>query len=248
LHIPPRGRYLCIALPNDERTVTVTLFLPTHANGNPDAPSFETIVSGVDARMLFERDFADALPLMPDLEGDFEAHATGTLATLYLDRWTLGDKAVLLGDAAHAMVPFHGQGMNCAFEDCVALATHLDATPDRAAAFAAFETERLPNARAIQKMALEISLEMRERVDDADFLLQRALERALAERHPDRFVPRYAMVTFRRIPYATALERGRIQRELLVDATRDRQSLDGVDLQRLDAEVERRLPPLPAET
>jgi kynurenine 3-monooxygenase len=248
LHIWPRGRYMCIALPNDERTFTVTLFLPSHANGNPDAPSFETIVSGVDARMLFERDFADALPLMPDLEGDFEAHATGTLATLYLDRWTLGDKAVLLGDAAHAMVPFHGQGMNCAFEDCVALATHLDATPDRAAAFAAFETERLPNARAIQKMALENYLEMRERVDDADFLLQRALERALAERHPDRFVPRYAMVTFRRIPYATALERGRIQRELLVDATRDRQSLDGVDWQRLDAEVERRLPPLPAET
>jgi len=248
LHIWPRGRYMCIALPNDERTFTVTLFLPSYSNGNPDAPSFDTIVSGSDARALFERDFADALPLMPDLEDDFESHPTGTLATLYLDRWFLGDKAVLLGDAAHAMVPFHGQGMNCAFEDCVSLATHLDATPDRATAFAAFEAERLPNARAIQKMALENYLEMRERVDDADFLLQRALERSLAERHPDRFVPRYAMVTFRRIPYATAFERGRIQRELLVDATRDRQSLDGIDWQRLDAEVERRLSPLPAET
>jgi kynurenine 3-monooxygenase len=248
LHIWPRGRYMCIALPNDERTFTVTLFLPSYSNGNPDAPSFDTIVSGSDAHALFERDFADALPLMPDLEDDFESHPTGTLATLYLDRWSLGDKAVLLGDAAHAMVPFHGQGMNCAFEDCVSLATHLDATPDRAAAFAAFQTERLPNARAIQKMALENYLEMRERVDDADFLLQRALERSLAERHPDRFVPRYAMVTFRRIPYATAFDRGRIQRELLVDATRDRQSLDGIDWQRLDAEVERRLSPLPAET
>jgi kynurenine 3-monooxygenase len=248
LHIWPRGRYMCIALPNDERTFTVTLFLPSYSNGNPDAPSFDTIVSGSDARALFERDFADALPLMPDLEDDFESHPTGTLATLYLDRWSLGDKAVLLGDAAHAMVPFHGQGMNCAFEDCVSLATHLDATPDRAAAFAAFQAERLPNARAIQKMALENYLEMRERVDDADFLLQRALERSLAERHPDRFVPRYAMVTFRRIPYATAFDRGRIQRELLVDATRDRQSLDGIDWQRLDAEVERRLSPLPAET
>ena len=253
LHIWPRGRYMCIALPNDERTFTVTLFLPSHAStsdsrGKPDAPSFDTIVSGDDAHALFERDFADALPLMPDLEKDFESHPTGTLATLYLDRWSLGDKAVLLGDAAHAMVPFHGQGMNCAFEDCVSLASHLDATPDRAAAFAAFEAERLPNARAIQQMALENYLEMRERVDDADFLLQRALERSLAERHPDRFVPRYAMVTFRRIPYATAFERGRIQRELLVEATRDRQSLDGIDWQQLDAEVERRLSPLPAET
>ena len=247
LHIWPRGRYMCIALPNDERTFTVTLFLPSQSNGSHGAPSFETIVSGADARALFARDFADALPLMPELENDFEAHPTGTLATLYLDRWSLDDRAVLLGDAAHAMVPFHGQGMNCAFEDCVALASHLDATTDRAAAFAAFEAERLPNARAIQKMALENYLEMRERVDDADFLLQRALEQALAERHPDRFVPRYAMVTFRRIPYATAFERGRIQRELLVEATRDRQSLDGIDWSTLDAEVERLLPPLPPE-
>jgi len=146
------------------------------------------------------------------------------------------------------MVPFHGQGMNCAFEDCVALADHLDRTPDRAQAFAAFERERLPNARAIQAMALENYLEMRARVDDADFLLQRDLERELAERHPDRFVPRYAMVTFRRLPYATAFERGRIQRELLVDATRGRDSLDGIDHAWLDAEVARRLPPLPVET
>jgi kynurenine 3-monooxygenase len=154
---------------------------------------------------------------------------------------------VLLGDAAHAMVPFHGQGMNCAFEDCVALAMHLQQAPDLTAAFAAFEAERKPNALAIQQMALENYLEMRERVDDADFLLQRDLERLLAERHPQRFVPRYAMVTFRRLPYATALARGQAQRELLVEATRGRDSLDGLDWAWLDAEVERRLPPLPAE-
>jgi kynurenine 3-monooxygenase len=145
------------------------------------------------------------------------------------------------------MVPFHGQGMNCAFEDCVALAEHLDANPDRAAAFAAFQAERLPNARAIQAMALENYLEMRARVDDADFLLQRALERHLAERHRQRFVPRYAMVTFRRIPYATAFERGAVQRELLVEATRGRDSLDGIDWAALDAEVRGRLPALPVE-
>jgi len=243
LHIWPRGRYMCIALPNDERTFTVTLFLP-----NAGDPSFATVETGEEAVAFFARDFADALPLIPDLAHDYESHPTGTLATLYLDRWSLDGKAVLIGDAAHAMVPFHGQGMNCAFEDCVALADRLDADTDLATAFTTFEAIRRPNALAIQQMALENYLEMRERVDDADFLLQRALERALAERHPERFVPRYAMVTFRRIPYATALERGRIQRDLLVEATRGRDSLDGIDWAWLDGEVDRLLSPLPIES
>ena len=246
LHIWPRGRYMCIALPNDGRTFTVTLFLP-----NEGDPSFATVRTGADARALFERDFADAVPLIPNLERDFERNPAGLLATLYLDRWHLDDRAVLVGDAAHAMVPFHGQGMNCAFEDCVALAEHLDRAlaspePDRAAAFAAFQAERLPNARAIQAMALENYLEMRDRVDDEDYLLQRALERKLAERHPDRFMPRYSMVTFHRLPYATAFERGRMQRELLVELTRGHASLDTLDWSMVDAAVHERLSPLPA--
>lgn len=241
LHIWPRGRYMCIALPNNERTFTVTLFLP-----NEGDPSFATVRTGADARALFERDFADAVPLIPNLDRDFERNPAGLLATLYLDRWHLDDRAVLVGDAAHAMVPFHGQGMNCAFEDCVALAEHLDREPDRAAAFAAFQAERLPNARAIQAMALENYLEMRDRVDDEDYLLQRALERKLAERHPDRFMPRYSMVTFHRLPYATAFERGRMQRELLVELTRGHPSLDTLDWSMVDAAVRERLSPLPA--
>jgi len=251
LHIWPRGAYMCIALPNDERTFTVTLFLPNealpNALGEAEVPSFATVRSGADARALFERDFADALPLIPQLERDFMRNPAGLLATLHLDRWHLDGRAVLLGDAAHAMVPFHGQGMNCAFEDCVALADHLDRESDLPAAFAAFEAERRPNALAIQTMALENYLEMRERVDDADYLLQRALELKLSERHPHRFVPRYAMVTFRRLPYATAFERGRIQRELLVEATRGRTSLDEIDWAWLDAEVGARLDRLEVE-
>lgn len=242
LHIWPRGRYMCIALPNDERTFTVTLFLP-----NEGDPSFATVRNGKDARALFERDFADALPLIPDLEQDFERNPAGLLATLYLDRWHLDGRAVLLGDAAHAMVPFHGQGMNCAFEDCVALAEHLDANVDRAAAFAAFQSERLPNARAIQAMALENYLEMRDRVDDDDYLLQRALERTLAQRHPERFMPRYSMVTFQRMPYATAYERGRQQRQLLVELTRGHASLDTLDWAAVDHAVRERLAPLPMD-
>lgn len=242
LHIWPRGRYMCIALPNDERTFTVTLFLP-----NEGDPSFQTIRDGAQARALFERDFADALPLIPNLEHDFEHNPAGLLATLYLDRWHLDDRAVLLGDAAHAMVPFHGQGMNCAFEDCVALAERLLADDDRAAAFAAFQAQRLPSARAIQAMALENYLEMRDRVDNDDYLLQRALEHELAQRHPERFMPRYAMVTFHRMPYEVAFERGQRQRELLVELTAGHDRLDTLDWDRVDALVRERLSPLPTD-
>jgi len=236
LHIWPRGHYMCIALPNDEKTFTVTLFLP-----NEGEPSFASVQTPAQARALFERDFADAIPLIPALEQDWQRNPVGLLATLYLDAWHIDDRAVLLGDAAHAMVPFHGQGMNCAFEDCVALAEHLHRTADRAEAFAAFERERQPNAAAIQAMALENYEEMRDKVDDADFLLQRALERALQERHPGRFVPHYTMVSFMRIPYAQALERSEIQRELLVHATRGHDSLEQIDWTALDAQVVQRL-------
>ncbi len=242
LHIWPRGDYMCIALPNDERTFTVTLFMP-----NAGKTSFETIVSGTDAQALFARDFADAVPLIPTLAHDYEANPAGMLATLYLQQWRLDGRAVLIGDAAHAMVPFHGQGMNCAFEDCIALAEHLRRDRDTDKAFAAFEAERMPNAAAIQQMALENYREMSDRVDDADFLLQRDLERALAERRPDRFVSRYAMVTFRRLPYATAFERGRVQRALLVDATAGRSTLDGLDWAAVDRMVDARLTPLATE-
>ncbi len=242
LHIWPRGDYMCIALPNDERTFTVTLFMPNEGDN-----SFASVRSGAEGEALFARDFADALPLIPKLRHDFEANPAGMLATLYLDRWHLDGRAVLLGDAAHAMVPFHGQGMNCAFEDCVALATHLQRDPDTATAFAAFEADRKPNAVAIQQMALENYREMSDRVDDADFLLQRELERALAERHPGHFVPRYAMVTFHRLPYATAFERGRIQRALLVEATAGRDTLDGLDWAAVGRMVHARLSPLDLE-
>jgi kynurenine 3-monooxygenase len=240
LHIWPRGHYMCIALPNDERTFTVTLFMP-HAG---DYPSFERVQDGDDAQALFERDFPDALPLIPGLRQDYETNPVGMLGTLYLDRWHLDGRAVLIGDAAHAMVPFHGQGMNCAFEDCVALADHLESAPTMAAAFAGFEAERKPNAEAIQHMALENYIEMRDKVDDPGYLLQRQLELALQERHPGRFVPHYAMVSFMRIPYAVALERSEVQAEILADATRGVASLDDIDWAAVDATVKAKLPPL----
>lgn len=242
LHIWPRGHYMCIALPNASGTFTVTLFLPNEGN-----PSFAMLPDSDAALAFFQREFPDVVPLMPELRKDWDEHPIGRLATLYVDRWHLGGDAVLLGDAAHAMVPFHGQGMNCAFEDCVALAQHLDTSDDLATAFAAFEAERRPNAAAIQQMALENYIEMRDRVDDPDFLLQRELERALQERHPGRFVPHYTMVSFMRIPYATALRRSEIQRELMVAATRGLDSLRQIDWVALNAAIVALLPALEEE-
>ncbi|AOH37126.1 FAD-dependent oxidoreductase [Luteimonas sp. JM171] len=239
LHIWPRDDYMCIALPNDSGNFTVTLFMP-----NEGDPGFDTVRTALDARKLFERDFPDALALMPGFDEAWASNPVSPLGTLYLDRWRLYGRAVLVGDAAHAMVPFHGQGMNCALEDCVSLARHIEEAPDLAAAFTAYENERRPNAEAIQEMALDNYREMRDRVDDADYLLQRELELKLQQRHPDRFVPRYAMVTFMRIPYAVALERARVQGELLEEATRGLENLDGIDWDALDARIKDRLQPL----
>ena len=239
LHIWPRGNYMCIALPNDEGTFTVTLFLP-----NEGEPSFATVRNGAEAEALFRRDFADTLPLIPDLRADWDQHPPGLLGTLYLDRWHQCGKAVLIGDAAHAMVPFHGQGMNCAFEDCVVLARCLADNATTEQAFAAFEAERKPNAAAIQQMALDNYLEMRDRVADPAYLLQRELEHELQARWPTRFVPHYTMVTFLHTPYAVALHRTRLQQTILANATAGLDSLDGIDWAALEQIVHAQLPVL----
>jgi kynurenine 3-monooxygenase len=242
LHIWPRGNYMCIALPNAEGSFTVTLFL-----ANQGEPSFATIPDAAAARALFERDFADLLPLLPDFDQDFTANPLGVLSTLYLDRWHLDGRAVLIGDAAHAMVPFHGQGMNCGFEDAVELADLLaEHADDTAWAFAEFERRRKPNAEAIIAMALENYVEMRDSVADPQFLLRRDLGRVLAERHPGRFVPRYSMVTFTRMPYAQAFARGAVQDTLLRELTQGKSHLDEIDLAQADALVCERLTPLAA--
>ena len=210
LHIWPRGGYMCIALPNTEKTFTVTLFLPARGN-----PGFDQIREPAQARQFFSEVFPDALDKIADFDYDWQHNPESALATLTLDTWHHGDRIVLIGDAAHAMVPFHGQGMNCAFEDCLALVDAIGNAENWNDAIGAYESARRDNAAAIQTMALENYMEMRDKVDDSRFLLERALERELAGRHPDRFIPRYSMVSFQRVPYAVALERGRIQRGIL---------------------------------
>ncbi|MBP7370008.1 MAG: FAD-dependent monooxygenase [Arenimonas sp.] len=239
LHIWPRGRFMCIALPNTEKTFTVTLFLPAQGE-----TSFAAIQTAKEARLFFEQYFPDALKLVEDFDQDWINNPESSLSTLYLDTWHYQDSIVLLGDAAHAMVPFHGQGMNCAFEDCLAMVNAIEQQPNWADAIATFESQRMDNAAAIQAMALENYIEMRDKVDDEQFLLQRALERQLANLHPDRFIPRYSMVSFQRVDYATAMARGNTQRQILQTLTEGKSDINQIDYARASELIHQQLDPL----
>jgi kynurenine 3-monooxygenase len=243
LHIWPRGGYMCIALPNTEGSFTVTLFLPAQGA----APSFATLPDATAAEAFFGEQFPGLLPLLPHFAEDYGSHPVGTLSTLYLDRWHIDGRALLVGDAAHAIVPFHGQGMNCGFEDTVVLANLLAAAPnDSAEVFAEFQRVRQPNANAIATMALENYIEMRDSVADAHYLAKRELGALLAARMPEHYMARYRMVTFTHLPYAYALERGHAQDQLLEQMLRESPNLAAIDIDAAAQLFLATLPPLPA--
>ena len=237
LHIWPRGEYMLIALPNVDGSFTATLFLP-----NQGDESFQALTTPEAVYALFERRFADAIPLMPRLGEEFFENPTGHLETIRCEPWSFEDHALVLGDAAHAIVPFHGQGMNAAFEDCSAFDRCLG-NPDRPwnEVFAEFEKRRRPDTDAIADMALENYVEMRSTVREPKFQLKKDLSFRLEERHPGRFIPRYSMVMFHTIPYAEAKRRGAIQEEILDELTSRAASLDQVDLSRADRLIAERL-------
>jgi kynurenine 3-monooxygenase len=228
---------MLIGLPNPDRTFTATLFLPHRGE-----PSFAS-VGAAEARAFFEREFADAVPLIPALERDYAEHPVGLLGTVHCRPWSFADRVLLVGDAAHAIVPFHGQGMNAAFEDCVVLDELIGRHGGKwSAIFAAFEAERAPNARAIAEMALENYREMRDEVRDAKFQLRAALSFELERRFPGRFIPRYSMVMFHpEIPYSEAQRRGAAQSQILRELTASIESLDRVDFTRAAEFVQSRL-------
>ncbi len=242
LHIWPRGGYMLIALPNTDGSFTCTLFLPY--NG---PLSFETIGDEKSVLKLFATEFPDALPLIPRLGHDFFARPTGTVGTVRCFPWRVGGKALLLGDAAHAVVPFHGQGMNCAFEDCVVFNQLLDKHEGWESLYSAFEASRKPNAEAIADMALENYAEMRCAVRDQKFHLLKKLEWLLEARHEQRFISRYAMVMFHRIPYLVAQARGEIQASILEQLSASVHRVEDVDLELADKLVVEKLTPLSEE-
>ena len=238
LHIWPRGGFMLIALPNTDGSFTATLFLARRGEKSFAALRTPEAVAG-----FFSREFPDAVPLMPDLLSQFAGHPQGQLGTVHATPWQIEGRVLLLGDAAHAIVPFHGQGMNAAFEDCTVLDELIGHGGEWEAVFGEFERLRRPNTEAIAQMALENYGEMRDAVLDADFLRRRQIALGLERRFPDRFIPRYSMVMFHpEIPYAEALRRGAVQAQLLDELDRG----PGVEPDARVAEklVRERLPPI----
>lgn len=214
LHIWPRGELMLIALANPEGDFTVTLFAPKAVFARLTDPA------AVDA--FFAAEFPDFAAMVPDLADQFAGNPTGTLGTLYADGWSHGDQAIVLGDAAHAIVPFHGQGMNAAMESARALAAHLAETPDDVTdAFRRYERSRKPDTDAIARMALDNYVEMRAGVVDPDYVARRALALELERRHPTHLSPRYNMVMFSTMPYAEAQRRAARQAEIIGAALAD---------------------------
>jgi kynurenine 3-monooxygenase len=241
LHVWPRGGFMLIALPNLDGSFTVTLFLPLHGED-----SFATMTDPDRVTNFFTRHFPDVSTLMPRLADEFLRNPTGVMGTVRCERWSVEDRLLLVGDAAHAITPFHGQGMNCAFEDCRELVGLLAKHAQWSGVFREFERTRRPNTDAIADMAIENYLEMRDTVRDPKFHLQKALSLELERRFPQRFVPRYSMVMFHdEIPYGLALERGRVQNKILAQLTRNATSLSAVDFDAAGRMIEERLTPIP---
>jgi kynurenine 3-monooxygenase len=239
LHIWPRGNYMLIALPNDDGSFTATLFLPKRG-----PHSFESLNDAHRVDRFLTDNFPDARELMPDCIEEFSVHPVGFLGTVSASPWHTIGHATLIGDAAHAMVPFHGQGMNCCFEDCIEFAACAVRHSSWEAVFAEFGAARKPNTDAIAAMALENYLEMRESVADSQFQLRQALSLELERRFPRRFIPRYSMVMFHHeIPYLAAQQRGIVQAEILSDLTSGAvRVLSDVDFERAAHQIDARLP------
>jgi kynurenine 3-monooxygenase len=247
LHIWPRGDFMLIALANPEGDFTATLFLPNDAGIAAEGGSFAELNTAAAVSSFFATEFGGFADLVPDLVEQFFQNPTGDLSTIRCSDWSHRDVSVFLGDAAHGIVPFHGQGMNAAMESAAVLVEELDRTPDDVAgAVKRFSVRRKPNADAIADMALSNYIEMRSSVVDPHYLIKRELALVLQKRHPERFAPRYGMVMFSTIPYAEVVARAQEQDAILNDLVEGCESVEDVQLKRADQMV-RALEPLSAD-
>lgn len=212
LHIWPRKDFMLIALPNPDGTFTCTLFLAFEGKN-----SFANIQTYAAFETFFKQEFPDAYSLFPNLAQEFEENPVSGMMTVKCFPWHYKDEIVLMGDAAHAIVPFYGQGMNCGFEDCVSFDGLIHQEKENwAAIFEQFSNTRKPNSDAILELALQNFIEMRDLVGDPDFLLRKKIESALYAKYPKTWIPLYTQVTFSpEIPYAKALADGKKQRFIM---------------------------------
>jgi kynurenine 3-monooxygenase len=212
LHIWPRHSHMMIALPNLDGTFTCTLFWPFEG-----PHGFANLKTADDVRRYFATFFPDVPSLMPNLADEYFANPTGSLVTVRCRPWHVRDRVVLIGDAAHAVVPFLGQGMNAAFEDCTVLHECLaEFGPRGEAAFRAFESRRKEDTDVLADLCVRNYVEMRDKVSSPAFLLHKKFDIVLSKLLPGVYLPLYAMVSFTRIPYAVALRRARLQNGLLI--------------------------------
>lgn len=210
LHIWPRGEFMLIALANIDGSFTCTLFFPFEGKN-----SFASIKTEQQLLRFFKETFSDAVALMPTLVEDYFSNPVSSLVTVKCAPWNYKDKSLLMGDAAHAIVPFFGQGMNCGFEDCTILNTIMNEESDWNIVFKRFSDERKADGDAIADLALKNFVEMRDLVGDVDFLLRKKIEKKIYESYPDKWVPQYSLVTFTHVPYSEALLLGKKQDEIM---------------------------------
>jgi kynurenine 3-monooxygenase len=234
LHIWPRGNYMLIALPNMDGSFTCTLFFPFEGD-----PSFTSLDTREKVRSFFERVFTDAVSLMPTLEDDFFNNATASLVTVKCFPWIREDHFTLIGDAAHAIVPFFGQGMNCGFEDCIVLNELIgNYGDDWKAILHSFQQLRKPDADAIAELALNNFVEMRDKVADSKFLLQKKIEAVFSKKYPGKWTPAYAQVTFSpHIRYSEALQNSIRQEAIMQEVM----AIPGIENNWQGEEVEKKI-------
>jgi kynurenine 3-monooxygenase len=240
LHIWPRGNYMLIALPNTDGSFTCTLFFPFEG-----ATSFASIDTKEKLHIFFKSTFKDAYELMPTLADDFFNNPTSSLVTVKCFPWVRDNRFALIGDAAHAIVPFFGQGMNCGFEDCRVLNTLIDQhNEDWTKILDEYQTLRKPDGDAIAELALNNFIEMRDKVADSKFLLQKKIEAAFSKKHPDKWLPAYSQVTFSpQIRYSDALKNS-IQQETIMQQV---MKMEGIENNWEDITVEEKMLALIAE-
>jgi kynurenine 3-monooxygenase len=210
LHIWPRGRFMLIALANEDGSFTCTLFMPMEGEN-----SFESLKTDDAVEKFFKETFPDFYEMMPDLVSDWHSHPLSSLAIIRCYPWTKG-KVALMGDSAHATVPFYGQGMNSGFEDCTVLNDLMDKhNEDWPKVFAEYEKQRKPDGDAVQDLSLHNYYVMRDYVADPKFLLQKKIEKRFSEKYPDKWMPLYSQVTFSSIRYSEAWKQGMHQEEIM---------------------------------
>lgn len=240
LHIWPRGQFMLIALPNLDKTFTCTLFFPFEGE-----KSFEAIDTKEKMLDFFNKTFPDAVALMPTLADDYFSNPVSSLVTVKCFPWTYKNKLALVGDAAHAIVPFFGQGMNCGFEDCVVMNDlmekylgKMDEDIAWTKIFDEYQLLRKPDGDAIADLAVANFIEMRDRVGDPKFLLQKKIEAWFSEKHPEKWTPLYTMVTYSpHIRYSTALKEGQRQEKIMQQVMQ----IPGIDENWNSEEVEKRI-------